>query len=124
MAIRKGKSDMELIIDKKTKSGTLILKDDLTINRITSIRDEIIKALTKVKSLVVDAEQAAAVDLTFLQLMCSAHRTATVQNKALSLSGKINPFIKKAIQENSYARSCGCVLDQTNTCLWMGKDHE
>ncbi len=114
---------MELILDKKTKSGRLILKDDLTISRITSLRNEINKALAKVKSLVVDVEQAATVDLTFLQLMCSAHRTATVQNKSITLSGKINPVMEKAIEENSYTRSAGCALDATNTCLWrVSKD--
>jgi ABC-type transporter Mla MlaB component len=115
---------MELIIDEKTKSGRLVLKGELTINRIKSIRDEMDKALSKVKDLTVDIEQAAAVDLTFLQLSCSAHRTATVQNKALSISGQSNPAMSAAVKENRYAREAGCILDKTNTCLWREREDE
>ena len=115
---------MELIVDKKTKSGRLILKDDLTIGRIQQIHDELEGALGKVKNLIIDVQFATDVDLTFLQLLCSAHRTAIGKNKALSLSGQINPAMEKAISENYYSREKGCILDKPNTCLWMVKEDE
>ena len=96
----------------------------MTINRIRQLRDELEEALGKVKNLMVNIEKATDIDLTFLQLLCSAHRTAVSQNKTLTLSGKINPAMNKAIGENHYLRSAGCILDKTKTCLWMVNEHE
>ncbi len=115
---------MELIIDKKAKNGRLILTDELTINRIRQLRDDLDEAQGKVKNLMVDIEKATDIDLTFLQLLCSAHRSAVSQNKTLTLSGKINPAMEKAIRENHYLRQTGCIPDKTNTCLWMVIEHE
>ncbi len=110
---------MEWIFDKKTKSGKLVMTGALTIDRVREIRDALDRRLGEVKTLLVDVGQASEVDLAFLQLMCSAHRTAVGMNKSFSLSGKDNPAMQKAIAENSYARETGCRLDETKTCLWM-----
>ncbi|MFO7568421.1 MAG: STAS domain-containing protein [Smithellaceae bacterium] len=115
---------MELIIDKKTKSGRLTLTDDLSISRATSLREAIEQALKKVKHLTVDIGQARGVDLSFLQLLCSAHRSATVMNKSMTLAGKSNEALQKAVDENGYGRTSGCVLDKTSTCLWVVRDDE
>lgn len=110
---------MELSIDKKTKTGRMVMTGALTLDQIGQIRDTLRKALADVKTLVVDVEGASEIDLTFLQLLCSAHRSATAANKSLSLSGGHNPAMQKAIADNSYARTTGCRLDKTNTCLWV-----
>jgi len=115
---------MEFIYDKKAKSGRLILTDDLTIGRIQQIHDELVEAMGKTKSLIVDVQHATDVDLTFLQLLCSTHRTAVGKNKTVALSGKINPALEKAITENYYARDKGCMLDTSNTCVWMVREDE
>lgn len=110
---------MELILDKKTKTGRMLMTGALTLDQIGQIRDTLRKALADVKTLIVDVEGASDIDLTFLQLMCSAHRSATAANKSVSLSGKNNPAMQKAMADNSYIRASGCRLDKTNTCLWV-----
>ena len=115
---------MDLTIDKKTKNGTLVLNDDLTIARAATLRQTIEQALKKVKHLTLDVGQATDIDLAFLQLLCSAHRSATVMNKTMTLAGKSNEALRKAVDENGYGRTSGCVLDKTSTCLWVVRDDE
>lgn len=115
---------MELIIEQETNQGRLILKDDLTIDRIRDIHEIMCQSLSAVESLVIDIQDAAQIDLTFLQLLCSAHRTATASNKSIVLSGQINPVMEKAVEDHCFARGKGCGLDKTNTCLWMVKENE
>jgi ABC-type transporter Mla MlaB component len=115
---------MELIIDEKTESGTLILTGELTVNQVAFARDHIAGALKKVKVLTADLGQATEADLSFLQLLCSAHRTAATLNKTFKLTKDSPAALQKAINDNGYRRNSGCVLDSTTTCLWVLRNHE
>lgn len=115
---------MELIIDEITESGKLILTGDLTVSHVAETRGQIAGALQKVKVLTVDCGQAPQADLSLLQLLCSAHRTAIKLNKTFELTKDSPAALQKAIDDNGYRRSTGCVLDDTKTCLWIEKNYE
>lgn len=115
---------MKTLIDEKTKKGTLVLSNELTVAQASAIRDALAESLGKVSSLTVDITEASEVDLSFLQLLCSAHRTATKKDKLVVLAGRSNKALQKAITETSYRRAAGCILDNQNNCLWVDKYHE
>ncbi len=102
----------------------MLLPEDLTIAGATEIRNLVKEALDDSQSLEVNGENAVEVDVTFLQLMCSLHRTALSLNKSVSLVAASNPALEKAVVDNGYRRARGCHMDTTNTCLWMENDHE
>jgi ABC-type transporter Mla MlaB component len=115
---------MKTLIDKKTKSGSLVLSDELTVAQAGAIREALSESLGKVSSLTVDITGASEVDLSFLQLMCSVHRTATKKDKLITLAGRSNKAMQKAVTETSYRRTVGCILDNQKNCLWVDKYHE
>lgn len=100
---------------------TLVLNGNLTISRARATRDELHKALKNTQHVELDVESAEEVDLSFLQLLCSAHRTSLSLNKTLLIKGTIPEVFNKSIEDNGFMRQRGCLLDSTNTCLWIMK---
>ncbi len=115
---------MDFIADQATKKGTLIFRGGLTIDRVADARRQTVQAISEVQDLFIDVEQATQVDLSFIQLFCSAHRSATAQSRSLVLTGAANQALQKALQSNGCSRMAGCLLDKNNTCLWMVRDDE
>lgn len=109
--------DSEMLPDKET----LVMGGELTIKRAGALCVDLQNALKKVQHIELAVEAVKEVDLTFLQLLCSAHRTAVNMGKTLAFRGMIPDILKKSAEDNGYARPHGCVLDSTNTCLWMMK---
>ncbi len=100
---------------------TLAMEGTLTIGRASDARVELQDALNNAQHIELDIEEAREADLAFLQLLCSAHRTAITMNKTLVLQGTIPEMFKKSVEDNGYARHTGCALDCNKTCLWMMK---
>lgn len=115
---------MQTLIDKKTKSATLVLSEELTVARVSAIRDALQNVLEEADNLTVDVGVASEIDLSFLQLMCSAHRTGASRGKQVTLAGRENTVFSQAVVETGYLRTEGCVLDVGKNCLWVDKYHE
>ncbi|MEN6620983.1 MAG: STAS domain-containing protein [Smithella sp.] len=104
-----------------SQKTTLVMNGNLTISQACTTRDEIHKALKNTRHVELDMESVEEVDLSFLQLLCSAHRTSLSLDKILSIKGTIPEVFKKSIEDNGFMRERGCKMDSTNTCLWIMK---
>ena len=100
---------------------TLVMEGNLTIGRASAVREELQIALKKGQHIELDIEAAREVDLAFLQLLCSAHRTSMNMDKTMAFKGTVPEIFKKSIEDNGYARPYGCERDFNKTCLWMMK---
>lgn len=110
-------------IDNGTSENktTLVMTGELTIRQASAAKDELQDALKKAQHVELDVGAATEVDLAFLQLLCSAHRTSMNLNKTLMFKGAIPAVLKKSIEDNGYARTSGCVLNSSHACLWQMK---
>lgn len=100
---------------------TLVMSGNLSISRVLATRDELTEALKITQNLEIDIGSAKEIDLSFLQLLCSAHRTSIYLKKNMTFKGTIPEEIKKSIGDNGFTRPRGCEADSTNTCLWLMK---
>lgn len=112
---------MDLIIDEKTKSGKLIFKGELTVNHVTELRDDLLMALKSVEKLGLDLQAVTEMDISALQLFCSAHKTAIKTDKEIELIDSTMEVARNSAGLNGFLRQQGCDTDQNNTCLWRGK---
>jgi len=112
---------MTFIKEKKTDRGRLVLEGDLTLGGIRQLHEELMSSLKKVKHLDVTIDGARETDLSFLQLLCSAHRTAVKMGKSLSLAEDLPESFLQTMKNNGYSRQGGCSLDVDKSCLWTGK---
>jgi ABC-type transporter Mla MlaB component len=104
------------------QSRELVLKGELVLQRITALKDELQAALAEVDQLLLNLSEASAFDLSFLQLLCSGHRSAVQLNKSLKMSGTFPEGFHQELREAGFVRHVGCGLDCQDSCIWMGLD--
>ncbi len=109
---------MNAIKELQNDSGRLVLKGELTLENIRPLYEDMKDILEKANHLVVDVSEASDADLSFLQLLCSAHRTAMKTGKTLAFAEIIPDIVKKAMADNGYTGQSRCSLDLNHTCLW------
>ena len=112
---------MSQVSESPADKITFVLEGNLTIGRASDARVELQEALKNAQHIELDIEAAREVDLAFLQLLCSAHRTSMNRDKTMVFKGTVPEIFKKSIEDNGYARPSGCALDFNKTCLWMMK---
>ena len=102
----------------------LVLDGPLTIENASAIRKKLISMLIREDKTVVCIDSDVPVDLSFLQLLCSAHRTASNLGKSLTLRHQSSGYFPAAVENAAYNRRKGCVHDRYGTCLWAGGRHD
>jgi anti-anti-sigma regulatory factor len=110
---------MQLKILEKGKRGKLLIEGILTVDRAEELRKALLDALNKVNHVKFDLEKVTSIDLSCLQLLCSAHRTASLMNKEFSQSGSSSEAFKKTVTSAGLPRSIGCTETMAKGCLWI-----
>jgi anti-anti-sigma regulatory factor len=99
----------------------LFFQGDLVLQRIAGLKQEMQTALEESDHVLLDISQAQAFDLTFLQLLCSGHRSAVQLNKSLRLAANLPENFQRKLEEAGFVRHVGCRLDCQNSCIWTGQ---
>lgn len=97
---------------------TLQWGGDLTIRRIAELKAQVQQALATATQVDIAIAPESECDMTIFQLLCSAHRTASRQEKTLRLCGEIPEQFKKIMNLAGFSRHIGCVRDRSGCCLW------
>lgn len=101
----------------------LTMCGSLTVVNAAEILKKIRDALEQTDRLVVTVGEDAGVDVSFLQILCAAHRTAAAQNKCFRLNAGKTPAFEDAARVAGYVRVRGCFRDRDGSCLWArGKE--
>ena len=112
---------MTFFKEKDDERGRLVLAGELTLEHIRQLHEELRSSMENVRELDMDISGVVETDLSFLQLLCSAHRTAVKTGKTLNLINDIPEVVRQAMEDNGYSGQSSCSLDAGQTCLWMRK---
>jgi anti-anti-sigma regulatory factor len=96
------------------------LEGTWTIERAYELKQLLMERLSDEGDVVVDLRGVVAVDLSFLQLLCSAHRTFLGLNRRFSLDAKRPEALKEFVKNAGYAHTLGCHQAKGGNCLWIG----
>jgi two-component system chemotaxis sensor kinase CheA len=77
---------------KVRNSQAVQLAGDCIVSTVNSHHQELVEALRNAKAITVDLSQIGNIDISFIQLMVSASRTAARQSKSLNLLGAAGPI--------------------------------
>jgi ABC-type transporter Mla MlaB component len=99
--------------------GTITLDGELTLPRAEELKKLFAQALDDQDSIEIKFGGVRAVDLSFLQLVCSLHRSAVTRKKHISLEGAVPTALKETATDAGYLRLDGCKLDFEKSCLWV-----
>lgn len=107
--------------DSQAVAGNIVLSGELTIINAAD-NTACLKEAFEVHDVVsISFRDITNVDLTGLQLLCSAHRTASAANKVLRLPESMPELIWQAARSGGFIRRRGCSFSPKSDCLfWNG----
>jgi ABC-type transporter Mla MlaB component len=103
--------------------GEVVLSGELTIRRVAEIRKMLLTLVEQNASMVIRIDETVEVDPASLQLLCSAHRTATSAGKCLSLDTGSSAALLRQLADAGFVRHIGCRFDCNNDCIWVAAEN-
>lgn len=104
---------------KVKKPAAVVITGDATIGSVKKWKRELEKALRSASSVQVEIGQISRIDVTFLQLLCAAHRTSAVLGKDLTIAGVEREPIASLLRQAGFLRHIGCHESTRRSCLWF-----
>jgi anti-anti-sigma regulatory factor len=105
--------------DKKDDdSGTVLLEGELTLPRAAELKGLFEQALADAASVSVRFGDVRDLDLSCLQLLCAAHRTAVRMKKKMALEGERPRLLMETAKNAGFVRETGCKYDAEESCFW------
>ena len=96
------------------------ISGSLTVEHAAEIKSALQDALKKKsRSVVLTLGPVTKADLTFFQVICSAHKTATTAGKSFSVEKFQQEPLVRAHRDMGFTRRIGCALDSTKSCVFM-----
>jgi anti-anti-sigma regulatory factor len=97
---------------------TLVLDGECTLDRAVELKSAMLEALGDGGHLALDLEQVTAVDLSFLQILCSAHQTTLNCGQRFILCPRPSTAFIEAAEGAGFFRSMGCRDTLNEECLF------
>ena len=101
--------------------GTITVRGAITIACACEFRDALIHIQDRWSSLDVNLDGVTEIDVTGMQLLCSAHRTAVKLDKRLALIGQMAESVYKTAFNAGFLREQACTMGGEHGCLWAGR---
>ncbi len=100
-------------------AGVLFLEGDLTINNAGKLKSALQSALDKVATVEIKFSKVTEIDLSCLQLLCSAHRESVLSDRKLKFAPRKPSSISALITSAGLPRYRGCSAKSYKNCLWI-----
>jgi anti-anti-sigma regulatory factor len=96
---------MTEILGNFKEEVVLIMEGALTIERAGEVKEMILNAMRNSATVVMRFMENSRIDISFLQLVCAAHRSALSSGKHLKLVQDIPDSLLKEIRSAGYAHN-------------------
>jgi anti-anti-sigma factor len=100
-------------------SSLVHIGGELTVQHAAELRTCLLHALSGAQSVQIDLQAVEDVDLTCLQILCSAHKSALFAGKTLCLGNETPQHIRDSLDIAGFSRLQGCTMDAGDSCLWL-----
>jgi anti-anti-sigma regulatory factor len=104
------------------ETGEIIITsgDRLTIENASEFARVVSEALDASKKVAVEFEPAVEIDITGMQILCSACKTASASDKVFSYHGPQPEALAAIISASGAERRAICKHNNDSTCIWFG----
>jgi ABC-type transporter Mla MlaB component len=97
---------------------TVSVSGSLTVEHATEMKVALQNAFKPgVQNIILSLGTVTKADLTFFQLLCSAHKTAMTDGKSFIVEQFHQDILIRAHDAMGFTRCHGCVLDKTKSCV-------
>ncbi len=121
--VLQGEITMDIRHEQLDNIAFLTLSGDLTIEHAEDLKSLLLKALSGADQVVMDVRDVSKCDLSALQVLCAAHRSAVQQQKQIALAQSNAKVFRRTVAEAGYWRHVGCPIDPDQNCFWVERFH-
>lgn len=107
-------------LEQEKNKTCLYLEGEMTVNNAETFKENLLLSLKQSNLVEIDFEAVTVVDLSCLQLICSAHRFATESGKDVVIKDNSLPPLSEARSRAGFDFQKNCGLNPSEECLWMG----
>lgn len=97
-----------------TSGGSLMIENAAEFSRILR------EALQVSNNVAIKFEPEVNIDITGVQILCSACKSAAVEGKILSCQGPLPQALADIITSSGAERNAVCKHNNDSTCIWFG----
>lgn len=112
---------MQVRTETSNEGIVLGVSGECTIEHALELKKVLAEALNSHKQLLLRLGNVTAVDLSFLQLLCWAHRNSVMMSKQITLDAEQSAVFKNTIEEAGFVRPLGCKREFHRSCLWAAE---
>jgi anti-anti-sigma factor len=99
---------------------TITVAGKLAIDTASELHQLLLDQSSSVQKVQLDLSNLDWIDLSGLQLICSACRTSLDNQKHFNFLGCMSPDIKKTISDSGLQRQTTCKHNADLPCIWCG----
>jgi ABC-type transporter Mla MlaB component len=99
------------------------LSGAMTVPHAAEIRLALLEALGSHGALQLDVEGVQEVDITGLQLLCSANREALKRGSSFDVRGIFRGAVGHTAKLAGFPRHCACAHNKNSSCIWVGGEN-
>ncbi len=103
---------------KKAQTQKILLQGELTISEAGSIARQFTQVFAGHDEVIIEIGAVESVDLTFLQIICSAHQTAIKTGKTMKLGEIKSQRFLDFHKDAGFVRNRECCSSPAHTCVW------
>ena len=109
---------MNCSLEQAKETATLFISGPMTIEDAAHLKTSLVDALAASFLIEVDLSATDTIDLSCLQVLCSAHRAAVQAGKKLFVRRKADALIT-CLEDAGFPRHSGCLQKEGEPCLWQ-----
>ena len=101
------------------REGEALISGALKIENAAEIRMKLIDMIGKEDRVVITIGEGAEADLSFFQIICSAHRTAVKMGGYFGVAPVRPQAFVRSSRAAGFPREKGCACDLHGNCVWV-----
>jgi anti-anti-sigma factor len=109
----------DIKVEKKGKERAIVINGGLTIEYAAELKNALQQSLKDGERVSLDLSNVTEMDLSGLQILCSAHKTSVNLKKTLEFMQNTCEVFKETVRKSGYKRYTGCIKETEKSCLWI-----
>jgi len=109
-------------IQEEADHAVLHVRGEATIQNASEAFEALKTCYATGRRLVLDLQEVSATDVSFLQLICSLHRSCVRSGRDLGLAPQVSESFAKTMVSAGYLRLKGCKFAGSAPCLWQRRE--
>ncbi|WP_028325299.1 STAS domain-containing protein [Desulfatirhabdium butyrativorans] len=109
-------------IQEEADHAVLRIRGEATIQNASEAFEALKTLYATGERFVLDLQEVSAADVSFLQLICSLHRSCVRTGRSLVLAPQVSEPFVTAMASAGYLRLKGCKFAGSAPCLWQRRE--